>query len=130
MRVVYYLNPSRKKVGTIFGNFFCIQRRIQRFFQDTVFSKGFYSKSSKGHDCELSIIIFSYKRVWMAWVWATYYGKCNYYVIIKCIRHCIMGKFIQDYFKVFSFLLIWNKNLRSPYLLTGSKIPLDTSLVF
>ena len=56
-----------------------------------------------------------------------YYGKRNYYVLINCIRHCSRGEFIQNYFKIFSFSLIWDKNLRS---YTGSKTPLDTSLPF
>ena len=42
-----------------------------------------------------------------------YYRKRNYYVLINCIRHCVGGEFIQDYFKIFSFLLIWDKNLGS-----------------
>ena len=42
-----------------------------------------------------------------------YYGKRNYYVLINCIRHCVRGEFIQNYFKIFSFLSIWDKNLRS-----------------
>ena len=39
--------------------------------------------------------------------------KMNYYVLINCIRHCIGREFIQNYFKIFKFLLIWGKNLRS-----------------
>ena len=42
-----------------------------------------------------------------------YYGNCNYYVLINCIRHCVRGEFIQNYFKIFIFLLIWDKNLGS-----------------
>ena len=55
----------------------------------------------------------------MAWVEVTYYGKCNYYALINCIRHFVRGEFIQNYFKIFRFLffkilrflLIWDKNL-------------------
>ena len=74
---------------------------------------GFQSRSPKGHNRELWGIIFSYKHVWMARVEVIYYGKCNYYVLINCIRHCVMGKFIQNYFKILIFLLIWDKNLGS-----------------
>ena len=42
-----------------------------------------------------------------------YYGKCNYYVLINCIRHCVTGEFNQNYFQILSFLLIWYKNLGS-----------------
>ena len=42
-----------------------------------------------------------------------YYGKRNYYVLINYIRHRVRGEFIQNYFKIFSFLLIWDKNLGS-----------------
>ena len=59
------------------------------------------------------LIIFSCKHAWMAWVEVTYYGKCDYYALINCIRHFVKGEFIQNYFKIFSFLLIWDKNLGS-----------------
>ena len=42
-----------------------------------------------------------------------YYWKRNYYVLINCIKHCVRGEFIQNYFKIFSFFLIWDKNLGS-----------------
>ena len=38
--------------------------------------------------------IFSYKHVWMAWVGVIYYGKCNDFILINCVRHCIRGDFI------------------------------------
>ena len=41
------------------------------------------------------------------------YIKCSYYVLINCIRHCVRGEFIQNYFNILSFLLIWDKNLGS-----------------
>ena len=53
--------------------------------------------------------IFSYKHVFMAWVGVIYYGKCNYYALINCIRHCVRGEFIQikiKFIKIFNFLLI------------------------
>ena len=49
----------------------------------------------------------------MTWVGVIYYGKCNYYVLIDCIWHCVRGKFIQNYFDFSNFLLIWCKNLES-----------------
>ena len=51
----------------------------------------------------------------MAWVAVIYSGiinvivivnQCSYDVLINCNRHCAMGESIQNYFKVFSFLLI------------------------
>ena len=47
----------------------------------------------------------------MAWVGVIYHGKCNYYVLINCIKHCVRGEFIQNCFKIFSLLLIWDKEL-------------------
>ena len=91
----------------------CSQWCIQRFFENTVFSRGIQGLSPKGHNCELWTTIFSYKQVWMAWVEVTYYRKCNYYAFINCIRHFVRGEFIQNYLKIFSFLLIWDKNLGS-----------------
>ena len=72
----------------------------------------------------------------MTWVVVIYSGiinvivivnQCNYDVLINCNRYCVMGESIQNYFKVFSFLLIWDENL-GPIRLTDSKTPLDTSL--
>ena len=83
---------------------------------------------TKGHNRELWIIIFSYKHVWMAWVGVIYYGKWNYYELINCIRHCFREEFIQNYFKIFNFSLIWGKELESHTGLTCSKTPLDASL--
>ena len=90
-----------------------MQWHIQIFFGKNVFSRRFQSKTPKGHNCELWRIIFSWKYLWMAWVGVRYYGKCNYYVLFNCIRHCVRREFIQNYFKVFSFLFIWDKNLGS-----------------
>ena len=42
-----------------------------------------------------------------------FYRKCNYYALINCVRHFVRGEFIQNYFKIFSFLLMWDKNLGS-----------------
>ena len=67
-------------------------------------------RSPKGHNGELWRIIFCYKHVWIAWVGVVYYEKCNYYVLIDCIRHRVWGELIQNYFKIFNFLLIWDKN--------------------
>ena len=86
---------------------------IQRFFGITIFSRGFQGRSPKWHNRELWRIIFSYKHVWMAWVGAIYYEKCNDYVLINCIRLSARGEFIQNYFKSFGFLSTWNKNLGS-----------------
>ena len=95
--------------------FFLWQWRIQRFFGNTVFSRPIQGRSPKGHNRELSITIFSYKHAWTAWVGVIYYGKCNY-GFINCIRHCVRGEFIQikiKFIKIFSFSLIWDKNLGS-----------------
>ena len=92
------------------------QWRIQRFFGNTIFNREIQGRSPKGHNRELWTTIFSYKHVWMAWVGVIYYGKCNYYALINCIRHCVRGEFIQikiKFIKIFSFLLIWDKNLGS-----------------
>ena len=56
---------------------------------------------------------FCYKHVWMAWIGVIYYGKCNYYALINCIRHCVRGEIKIKFIKIFSFLLIWDKNLGS-----------------
>ena len=80
-------------------------------FGNTVFSREIHGKRPKGHNRELWTTIFSYKHVWIAWVEVTYYGKCNYYPLTDCIIHFVRGELIQSYFKIFSFLLIWNKNL-------------------
>ena len=92
------------------------QWRIQRFFGNTVFSRGIQGRSLRGHNRELRTTIFSYKHVRMAWVGVIYYGKYNYYALINCIRHCVRWEFIQikiKFIKIFSFLLIWDKNLES-----------------
>ena len=47
----------------------------------------------------------------MTSVGATYYGNCNYYVLINCVRHSVRGESIQDCFKIFNNLLMWDKNL-------------------
>ena len=73
------------------------QWHIQRYFRNTVFSRGFQARSPKGHNCDLWRIIFNYKNVWMEWVGVIYYGKLNYDVFINCLRHCVKGKFIQNY---------------------------------
>ena len=65
----------------------------------------------------------------MSWVGIVYCGECNYYVLINSYRYCVRGEFIQNYFKMFNFLLIWDKNLRSPTGLTIEKTSLDTSLM-
>ena len=49
----------------------------------------------------------------MAWAEVIYYGKCNYYVLINYVRHFVRGEFILNYFKIFSFLLAWDKYLGS-----------------
>ena len=95
--------PSIKTILKVINTVHYKQWRIQRFFENTVFSRGFQGRSPKGHTREPWRIIFSYKHAWMAWV--IYYGKC--------IRHCVRGEFIQNYFNIFSFLLIWDKNLGS-----------------
>ena len=38
----------------------------------------------------------------MAWLTVIYYGKCNHYVLINCIRYCIRGELIQNYFNSLS----------------------------
>ena len=86
------------------------QWRIQNFFGNIVFSRGFWGRSPKGHTHDLWRIIFSYKLVWIAWIGVVYYGKSHYNVLINCIRHCIRGDFLQNHFKIFRFLLIWDKN--------------------
>ena len=74
------------------------QWHIQRLFENTVFTKGFWGRSPKGHNCDIWRITFCYKHVWMTWVGAFYYGKCNYYVLINCIKHCVRGELIQRFF--------------------------------
>ena len=32
-----------------------------------------------------------------------YYGKCNYHVLIKCIRHFVSGEFIENYLRLSAF---------------------------
>ena len=54
-----------------------------------------------------------------------YRGKCNYYVLINYIRHCGRGEFIQNCFKIFSFLLIWNPILVDWYQNTSGYIPVN-----
>ena len=49
---------------------------------------------------------------WHGWG-VIYYGKCNYYALINCIRHCVRGEIKIKFIKIFSFLLIWDKNLGS-----------------
>ena len=78
---------------------------IQSFFGNTVFSRGFRGRNTKGYNRELWRIILSYKRVWIAWVGVFYYGEYNTYLSV--------GEFIRSYFKNFSFLLIWDKNFGS-----------------
>ena len=105
-----------------------IQWRIHRFLGNTVFTRGFLGKIPDGHNCKLGRITFSYKHVWSAWVCVIYYGKCNYYLLTNCIKHCFKQKFIQNYFEIFNFPLICGKNLGFHAGLTGSKTPLDTFL--
>ena len=82
-------------------------------FWEYRFQQGILGRSPKGHNCDLWRIIFSYKHVWITRIGIIYYGKCNCYVLIKCIRHCVKGELIHNYFKTFNFLLIWDKNLGS-----------------
>ena len=51
------------------------------------------------------------------------YRKCIYYVFImyNSIRHCVWGELIQNYFKIFSFWLIWDQNLGSHTSLSVAK---------
>ena len=105
-----------------------IQWRIQRHLGNTVLSRGFWGRIPKVHNRELWRIIFSYEHVWMEWAGVIYYGKWNYYKLINCIRHCLRDEFIQNYFKIFNFSLIWGKKLGSHTGLTSSKTPLDTSV--
>ena len=51
--------------------------------------------------------------LWIASAGVIYHGKCNYYVLINCARHSVRRKSIQNHFKIFNFLLIWDKNLWS-----------------
>ena len=43
----------------------------------------------------------------MARVGIIYYGKCNYYILIKCIRQCtrhfVSGEFIENYLTLLAF---------------------------
>ena len=57
----------------------------------------------------------------MANVGVVYYGKCNYCLLINCFRLCGWGELIQNYFKIFSFWLIWDKNLGSSTSWTVAK---------
>ena len=105
-----------------------IQWRIHRCLENTVFTRGFLGKISEGHNCKLWRITFSCKHVWSVWVCVIYDGKCNYYLLTNCIKHCFKQKFIQNCFKIFKFPLIYDKNLGFHAGLTGSKTPLDTFL--
>ena len=40
----------------------------------------------------------------MVWVGVIHYEKCNYYVFVNCIRRT-RGEFIQNYCKIFRFLM-------------------------
>ena len=71
---------------------------------------GFQGRSSKRDNSEIGRITFSYKHVWMEVI---YYGKSNYYVLLNCIKNCVRGELIQNYFKIFNFFLTWHKNLAS-----------------
>ena len=101
------------QTGAMCLQLWCHQWWIQRSLGNTVVSREFQDRSPNGHNPELWRLIFSYKHVWMAWVKVIYYEKCNYYVLSNCNRHCVRGEFIQNYFKIFNFLLIWDKNSRS-----------------
>ena len=37
--------------------------------------------------------------------------KVTYYVLISCIKNCVRRQFIQNYFKIFNILLIWDENV-------------------
>ena len=82
-----------------------------------IFSREIQGRSPKGHNCELWTTIFIYKHLWMPRVGVIYYGKCNYYALINCIRHNrLKGDFIHitiKFVKIFTFLLIWGNNLGS-----------------
>ena len=82
--------------------------KFQKFFGNVIFSRGFQGRSPKRDNSEIWRITFSYKLVWIGVI---YYGKCYYYVLLNCIRHCVRGDFIQNCFKIFNFLLIWHTNL-------------------
>ena len=47
----------------------------------------------------------------MTWLGVIYYEKCNYYVLVNCIPHCIRGEFIQNYFKIFNSLEVLEKKV-------------------
>ena len=66
-----------------------------------------FAKIKKACNCNSSTenAILSFVRV-------IYYGKCNYYVLINFIIHCVKGELIQNYFRI-CFSLIWDKNLGS-----------------
>ena len=46
----------------------------------------------------------------------------NYFVLSNCIRHCVREEFIQNYLKIFSFVLFWD-----PIPVDREQSPLDTS---
>ena len=86
------------------NDWICIQWRIQKFFGNTVFSRGFWSEQEPKRTQLWTLKnYFSYKHVWTAWVGLIYYGKCSYYVFTNRIRHCVWREFIQNYFKIFNF---------------------------
>ena len=70
-------------------------------YGNNVFSRGVQDRSPRGLN-----------RM-DTWIKVNYHRQCTYYVLINCIRHCVKREFIQNYFKTFSFLLIWDKNLGS-----------------
>ena len=100
------------------------------FRRNTFFSRGFRGRSPKAHNRQLWRIILSYKHIWMECVGVIYHGKCNYYVLINCIRHirhCLRGEFTHNYFKTFNSLLIWDKNLGSHTSCPVAKLLLNSS---
>ena len=86
---------------------------VKRFFGNTVSSKGFQCRNPKEHNCELWRIIFNYKHVWMVRVGLFTLENAIIMHLAILLDIVFRGEFIQNHFKIFSFLLIWDKNFWS-----------------
>ena len=78
---------------------------VSRDFLEILFPEGdFWAEVQKDINVR---VIFSYNYVSKTWVWVIYYGECNDYVLVNSITHCVRGEFIQNYFKIFTFLTFY-----------------------
>ena len=86
------------------------------------FQQGIWRRSPKGYNCNYGKIIHG--RDYLLW-------KNVITIYLSITSQVALGEFTDSliqwsYFKIFSFSLIWNKNLDGvTYQLTGSKTPLN-----